>query len=74
MSKSSGSTYARFFKFLIRRYDACRSSIARQKALVLSQDGAKKPPGAQSGKINKTKASLPDECQCCQKWTVKEKL
>ena len=73
-SKSSVSAYARFYKFLIDRYDACRSSIDRQKRLIFSQDGVKKHPGAQSGKINKTKATLQDECQWCQKWTLKEKL
>ena len=35
-SKSSGSTYERFFKFLIDRYDAAKSSIARCNAAALT--------------------------------------
>ena len=31
-SKHKGSTYERFFQFLLDRYDACRSSIARLKS------------------------------------------
>ena len=34
-SKSRGSTYDRFFNFLVDRYDACRSSLARYKSICL---------------------------------------
>ena len=37
-SKSDGTTYERFVKFLLHRYEWGRSVIARQKSMILSSD------------------------------------
>ena len=64
-SKSSGPTYNRFFKFLVDRYDACRSSVARSRS-SMSNFGEQI---FQS--VNQITAS---ECRRCLRWTARDKV
>ena len=61
-SKATGPTYNRFMAFLIDRYDASRSSVARSKSAIL---------GEQSHSVNRVSSS---ECRRCLKWSAKDKI
>ena len=62
-SKSSGSTYNRFFNFLVDRYDACRSSVARSKSSSLGEQSLHT--------FNQLNSS---ECRRCLKWSARDKV
>ena len=53
-TKNAGTTYERFFHFLLDRYDAAKSSIARMKSKEIAPPPAISPYGA-SIKHTKTK-------------------
>jgi len=61
-SKATGPTYNRFMAFLIDRYDASRSSVARSKSAIL---------GEQTHSVNRVSSS---ECRRCLKWSAKDKI
>ena len=80
-SKSSGSTYERFTKFLEDRYDASKSSIARTEAAALSSglDPSKLPPQnvnhtTTKGKDNMLPKSPDSDCKRCRLWTAKDQI
>ena len=62
-SKSSGSTYNRFMDFLVDRYDASRSSVARSKSSNLGDQTLHS--------INQLNSS---ECRRCLKWSARDKV
>ena len=82
--KNSGSTYERFFKFLLDRYDAARAAIARRNAqfgasLLLSTSS----PCTHSNhtpancpqlllNVNMTNASGGSDCRKCNKWEPRD--
>ena len=83
-SKNSGSTYARFFAFLVDRYDSSRSCIARHKAISLNvaaqvnhivkciicnEDGHFAHNCQNKQSINSTLVS--SDCGRCNKWTAR---
>ena len=77
-SKSSGTTYERFFKFLVDRYDASKSSIARSKAAALSSGSESSKGSSHSiqhtsakGKDNGSKTQ-DNDCKRCRSWTAKD--
>ena len=61
-SKSTGPTYDRFMAFLIDRYDASKSSVARSRSANL---------GDQAHSVNRISSS---ECHRCLKWSAKDKV
>jgi len=61
-SKSTGPTYDRFMAFLIDRYDASKSSVARSRSTNL---------GEQTHSVNRISSS---ECHRCLKWSAKDKV
>ena len=61
-SKSTGPTYNRFIAFLVDRYDASRSSVARSRSSNL---------GEQTHSVNRINSS---ECRRCLKWSAKDKV
>ena len=64
-SKSSGSTYCRFFSFLVDRYDACKSSVARSKSSSSLGEHVFHSMNKQNGT---------SECHRCMKWTAQDKV
>ena len=60
-SKSTGSTYERFFKFLLDRYDSCKSIIARQRSCESAQEVTA------SGSVHHVSSG----CFRCKKWVAK---
>ncbi len=65
-SKASGSTYERFFKFLVDRYDAAKSSIARAKKVILE---------VEDPLYNQAQTNISDtttECRRCTSWLARE--
>ena len=62
--KSTGKTWDRFFSFILDRYDACRSTIARLRSRENLMDP---PPNTVSVTPNATTAS----CVKCVKWVAK---
>ena len=71
-SKSTGSTYERFYKFLVDRYDASRSSIARSKAATLT---TLTTDTMSSHSISHTNATPRDtDCRKCHTWTARDKV
>ena len=66
-SKNSGKTWDRFFAFILDRYDACRSTIARLRSQESDNDSSQKDSGLPSLKPNATSAS----CVKCKKWIAK---
>ena len=85
-SKNTGDTYSRFFRFLLDRYDACRSSIARIKSQCLNKEDAAcakcqhcKSKGhqtrdchMQNHSINHSDLAVKSDCQRCAKWIARE--
>ena len=65
-SKHSGKTWDRFFAFILDRYDACRSTIARLKSQDTGTDSSSQND-AGSFKSNATSAG----CVKCKKWIAK---
>ena len=63
---SSGTTYKRFFNFLVSRYEASKSIVARLKS---SQSG-----GIPSQSINHTKGSTDTECRRCKSFIARESI
>ena len=70
-SKSSGTTYERFFKFLLDRYDAARSVIARQKSMVIASDD--EDSHSYSHSVAATNIT-PTGCRRCQTWVARDKI
>ena len=75
-SKAKGTTYVRFFDFLLDRYDASRSSIARLKARVINECStggheSKDCPSNQTIKYNNVLNSATD-CRRCEKWVARD--
>ena len=70
-SNSSDTTYERHYKLLIDHYDACRSSIARDKASSLTPENRQ---GISSGNINKNSGPKLDDFHWCLKRVVKNKV
>ena len=66
-SKISGKTWDRFFAFILDRYDACRSTIARLRSQESDTDSSQKDAGMPSVKPNTASAS----CVQCKKWIAK---
>ena len=64
--KHSGKTWDRFFAFILDRYDACRSTIARLKSQDTGTDSTSQND-AGSFKSNATSAG----CVKCKKWIAK---
>ena len=64
-SKSSGPTYSRFFKFLVDRYDACRSTVARSKSAL--------PIFGEHSFLTMNQGHSSD-CQRCLKWSARDKV
>ena len=62
-TKNAGTTYERFFHFLLDRYDAAKSSIARMKSKEIVPSPAIPPPGAST---NHTKTKDTTECNRCK--------
>ena len=62
--KSTGKTWDRFFSFILDRYDACRSTIARLRSRENLMDP---PPNTVSVTANATTGS----CVKCVKWVAK---
>ena len=60
-SKETGTTYERFFKFLLDRYESSRATIARLKTV----DNI-------TVKVNLL--STDSDCRKCRSWTAKEKI
>ena len=67
-SKNKGTTYERFFKFLLDRYDASRSSIARLKSHSphLSNNNI-----VALQNIHTTNLSSSSDCHRCSKWIAR---
>ena len=68
-TKNSGTTYERFFKFLLDRYDAAKSSIARAKQTMIASSSAPPTPNIS---INATKVVDETECRRCKSWTARD--
>ena len=60
-SKNSGRTWDRFFSFILDRYDACRSTIARMRS---QESESSSQQMSNSLNVNSTSAS----CVKCSKW------
>ena len=85
-SKNTGDTYTRFFNFLLDRYDACRSSIARIKSCEMYKNNDTviscqkcKAKGHQAGDcplhrhdVHHSNLEVKTECQRCTKWVARE--
>ena len=71
-SHHTGTTYERFIAFLKDQYDACRSSIARSKAITLVSPAPAADPRAE-GFVHHTGGSTTNECRRCQKWYARDK-
>ena len=72
-TKSTGTTYERFFKFLLDRYDASKSSIARSKAtMIVPQPPTPSQP--KSASINQTQVTDKTECSRCKTWTARDAI
>ena len=78
-TKNTGTTYERFFKFLLDRYDAAKSSIARAKStLIISQSSPLPPPPTlpppTTVTINKTQVTDETDCKRCKSWTARDAI
>ena len=61
-SKDTGKTYDRFKRFILDRYDSCRSTIARVKSREFSI-----PPAS---KVDINHSSMDISCFKCKKWVA----
>ena len=69
-SKTEGTTYERFFKFLEDRYEACRSTIARLKSTSSSTTAINK---LQSVNLL-AQGATSDECRRCRSWVARDNI
>ena len=74
-SKSKGSTYERFFKFLLDRYDASKSCMARSKAASLFNNNSGQSINHTSSKGRDTTTKPPDgDCRKCRTFTARDHI
>ena len=74
-SKSKGSTYERFFKFLLDRYDASKSCMARSKAASLFTNNSGQSINHTSSKGRDTTTKHPDgDCRKCRTFTARDHI
>ena len=86
-SKNEGTTYKRFFAFLVDRYDASRSAIARQCSRLQQMSinlttvctecnlvGHSAPECTPAHQVNSTSASAGGGCHRCDKWTARDAI
>ncbi len=66
-SKNSGSTYERFFNFLLDRYEASRSILARLKSESIGV-------ATNSITVNLTSSAATTECRRCQTFTARNTI
>ena len=84
-SKHTGKIYSRFFQFLLDRYEASRSAIARQEAhlqlvtinttnITCSTCHQSHPAGScpLTHHINRINAATISDCRRCNKWTARD--
>ena len=83
-SKATGPTYKRFFDFILDRYDAARSSIARLKnrthtvtlpgavCTTCAQNGHVAQECPRNASINHT--TVDSECRRCNKWVSRDNV
>ena len=70
-SKASGTTYERFKKFLLDRYDAARSSIARSKSNTKPLESSSHE---QNHLVSHTNAAEGSECRRCRYWIARDSI
>ena len=73
-SKSEGKTYKRFFNFILDRYEACKSTVARLKSFNEDNIKCQKCQGTGHNDINCTRQSVNHmtvSCFKCTKWVAK---
>ena len=89
-SKSTGTTYERFFAFLLDRYDAARSSIARWKSRALKDtvtkhsvkikctacnlEGHNANDCTMNYTVNYSSIGTGNECRRCAKWLARDDI
>ena len=84
-SKNKGTTYERFFMFLLDRYDAARSAIARRNSIVPVSTNMTSCSVCHHGdhsvvtcphnhQVNRTHVTTAGVCSRCQKWTARDKV
>ena len=69
-SKNSGTTYERFFKFLVDRYDASRTTIARLKSVSsnITNNTVPQTVNIISSGVNDT------DCRKCRTWIARDTI
>ena len=68
-TKTTGTTYARFFEFLKDRYESSRSTIARLRRLDISYNTDDSQNNTATGLIHRVDAQV---CQRCDRWIARE--
>ena len=81
-SKATGSTYERFFNFILEHYDASRSTIARLKSQSIATAQTVSNPCTTCNLGNHNASECPhiqsintiavEECHRCNRWVAKE--